>query len=56
MLLQPHDKLVTREVICHSEAEGHGDVQIPFRWKKLVQEYYRRQYRMSAAESAEVRR
>ena len=84
MLLQPHRELVTREVIGHSEAEGLGDVQIPYRWKKLVQEFhdifdppgmpvgrdtvhniellpnaelhYRHQYKMSAAESAEVRR
>ena len=84
MLLQPHSELVTREVIGHSEAEGLGDVQIPSRWNKLVQEFhdifdppgmpvdrdtvhhiellpnaephYRRQYRISAAESAEVRR
>ena len=26
MLLQPHCELVTREVIGHSEAEGHGDI------------------------------
>ena len=84
MLLQPHNKLVTREVIGHSKAEGHGDIQIPSRWNKLVQEFHdifdppgipvdrdtvhhiellpnaepycRRQYRMSAAESAKVRR
>ena len=31
MLLQPHSELVTREVIGHSEAEGHRDVQIPSR-------------------------
>ena len=82
--LQPHSELVTREVICHSEDEGLGDVQIPSWWNKLVQEFYvifdppgipvnrdtmhhiellpnaephyRRQYRMSAADSAEVRR
>ena len=84
MLLQPHSELVTREVIAYSEAEGLGDVQIPYKWNKLVQEFYdifdppgipvdrdtvhhielllnaephyRRQYRISAAESAEVRR
>ena len=84
MLLQPHSVLVTREVIGHSEAEGLGDVLIPSRWNKIVQEFhvifdppgmpvdrdtmhhiklflnaephYRRQYRLSAAESAEVRR
>ena len=26
MLLQPHSKLVTREMIGHSEAEGLGDI------------------------------
>ena len=31
MLLQHHSELVTREVIGYSEAEGHGDVQIPSR-------------------------
>ena len=85
MLLQPnHCEFVTRGMIGHSEAEGHGDVYIPSRWNKLVQEFhnifdplgmpvdrdtvhyiellpnaephYRRQYRMYAAESAEVRR
>ena len=84
MLLQPYSELVTREVIGHSEAEGLGDIQIPSRRDKLVQEFhdifdppempvyrdtvhhiellpnaephYRRQYRMSAAESAKVRR
>ena len=40
MLLQPHSELVTREVIGHSEAEGLGDVQIPSRWNKLVQEFH----------------
>ena len=40
MLLQPHSELVTREVIGHSEAEGYGDVQIPSRWNKLVQEFH----------------
>ena len=29
MLLQPHSELVTREVIGHSEAGGHGDIQDP---------------------------
>ena len=84
ILLQPHNELVTKEVIGHSETEGLRDVQIPSRWNKLVQEFhdifdppgmpvdrdtvhhikllpnaephYRRQYRMSAAGSAEVRR
>ena len=40
MLLQPHSGLVTREMIGHSEAEGLGDVQIPSRWNKLVQEFH----------------
>ena len=40
MLLQPYSELVTREVIGHREAEGHGDVQIPSRWNKLVQEFH----------------
>ena len=84
LLLQPHSELVTREVIGHSEAEGHRDIRIPSLWNKLVlkfhdifdppgmpvdrdtvhhiellpntEPHYRCQYRMSAAESAEVRR
>ena len=84
MMLQPHSELVTREVIGYNEIEGLGDVQIPSKWNKLVQEFhdifnppgmpvdrytvhhikllpnaephYRRYYRMSKAESAEVRR
>ena len=36
MLLQPHSELVTREVIGYSEVGGHGDVQTPSRWDKLV--------------------
>ena len=40
ILLQPHSELVTREVIGHSEAEGLGDVRIPSRWTKLVQEFH----------------
>ena len=40
MLLQSHSELVTREVIGHSEAEGLGNVQIPCRWNKLVQEFH----------------
>ena len=40
MLLQPHSKLVTREVIGHSKAKGYGDVQIPFRWDKLITEFH----------------
>ena len=39
MLLQPHSELVTREVIGHSKAKGLGDVQIPSRWNRLVQEF-----------------
>ena len=31
ILLQPHIKLITKEVIGHSEAEGLRDVQIPSR-------------------------
>ena len=84
ILLQPHSELVTREVIGHSEAAGHVDVQAPSRWENLVEEFhdifdppgmpldrdtvqqielipnaeshYRHYYRMSAAETAEVRR
>ena len=40
ILLQPHSKLVTREVIGNNEAEGHGDIKIPSRWNKLVQEFH----------------
>ena len=40
MLLQPPSELVTREVIGHSKAEGHEDVQIPSRWEKLVIEFH----------------
>ena len=40
MLLQPHSELVTKEVIGHSEARGYGDVYIPFRWNKLVEEFH----------------
>ena len=40
MLLQPHSEPVTREVIGHSEEEGHGDVQVPSRWDKLVVEFH----------------
>ena len=40
MLLQPHNELVTREVIGHSEARGHGDVQDPSTWDKFVQEFH----------------
>ena len=36
MLLQPHSKLVTREVIGHSEAGGPGDILIPPKWNNLV--------------------
>ena len=38
ILFQPHNELVTREVIGHSEAEEYGDIQIPSRWNKLVTE------------------
>ena len=40
MLLQPHSELVTREVIGHSEAGGHGDIQAPSRWDNLVEEFH----------------
>ena len=40
MLLQPYSELVTREVIGHSEAGGHGDVQAPSRWDNLVEEFH----------------
>ena len=40
MLLQPHSKLVTREVTGHSDERGYGDVQIPSRWEKLVTEFH----------------
>ena len=40
MLLQPHSELVTREVIIHSEAGGHINIYTPFRWDKLVEEFY----------------
>ena len=40
ILLKPHSELVTREVIGHSEAEGHGDIQIPSRWNKLVPNFH----------------
>ena len=84
LILQPHSELVTRGVFGQSEAKGHGYIQIPLRWNKLVQEFhdifdppgmpvdrdtvhhiellpnaephYRRQYRISAADSVEVRR
>ena len=40
MLLQPHSEPVTREVIGHNEAGGHGDVQAPSRLAKLVGEFH----------------
>ena len=40
LLLQPHSELVTREVISHSEAGGHGDVQIPSIWNILAEEFH----------------
>ena len=40
MLLQPHNELVTRKAIGHSEAEGLKDIQIPSRWNSLVQEFH----------------
>ena len=40
MLLQTHSELVTREVIVHSEANAHGDVQIPSICHKLITELH----------------
>ena len=40
MLLQPHNEPVTREVTGHHEEGGHGDVQAPLRWDKLVAGFY----------------
>ena len=40
IMLQPYSELFTREVIGHSEEEGLGDVQIPSKWNKLVQEFH----------------
>ena len=40
MLLQPHSELVTREMIGYSEAGGHGDLQVPSRWDKFVEEFH----------------
>ena len=40
ILLQHHSELVTREVIGHSEAGGHGDIQAPYRWDNLVEEFH----------------
>ena len=40
ILLQPHSELVTREVPGHSEKEGHGDIQTPSRWYRLVAEFH----------------
>ena len=40
MLLQLHHKLVTREVIGHSEGKGNGDIQVPLRWDRLVAEFH----------------
>ena len=40
LLLQPHSKLVSREVTGYSEEKGPGDVQIPSRWIKLLAEFY----------------
>ena len=35
-----HSELVTREVLSHSRAGGHEDVQIPCRWDKSVTEFH----------------
>ena len=40
MLSQPHSELVTREITGHSEEGGYGDVYIPSRWDKLVDEFH----------------
>ena len=40
MLLQPDSELIAREVIGHNEAGGHGNVQRPSRWDKLVVEFH----------------
>ena len=40
MLLQPHSELVIREVIGHSEAKGHGDIQTPSRCDKFVTKFH----------------
>ena len=40
MLLQPHSKLVTRELTGHSEEGGHRDVQMSYRWDKSVAEFH----------------
>ena len=40
ILLQPHSKLVTREVIGHSEGKGTGDIQTPSRWDILCTEFH----------------
>ena len=40
MMLQPHSEFVSREVIGHNEAERLRDIQIPFKWNKLAQEFH----------------
>ena len=40
ILLQSHSELVAREVIGHSEAGGHRDVQALSRWANLVEEFH----------------
>ena len=40
ILVQPNSELVTRQVIVYSEAGGPGDIQIPSKWKNLVQEFH----------------
>ena len=40
ILLQPHSELVTREVIGHSEAESHGDIQAPSILDNLFEEFH----------------
>ena len=40
ILLQPHSEPVTREVTGHSEGKGHGDIQTPSRWDRLVAKFH----------------
>ena len=40
ILLQSHSKIVTREVIGHSEARGPRDIKIPSKWNNFNQEFY----------------
>ena len=40
VLLLPHSELVTREVTGHSEEVGHGDIQTPSKWERLVSKFH----------------